>query len=100
MFTGLPGGPATHFLSKLKFISIYLIVIYQKNFYSPGGREAARLFPLQLKLLLFIEIPQIVIYLSVLSLGEIVSSTIQELEGGKLLGFFSSLQFMLFFFHK
>ena len=38
-----------YFLSKLKFISIYLIVVsvIQKNFYKfdrPGGRETAGLF--------------------------------------------------------
>ena len=38
----------------------------------PGGRDASCFLPLQLKLFLFIEIPRIVISLSVLSLERII----------------------------
>ena len=45
-------------------------IVYKFDY--PGGRDASCCFFLQLKLFLFIEIPRIVISLSVLSLGRII----------------------------
>ena len=62
---GYPGGREASFFFQLGLGRI----VYKFDY--PGGRDASCFF-LQLKLFLFIEIPQIVISLSVLSLGRII----------------------------
>ena len=61
-----PGGRDASFFFQLGLGRI----VYKFDY--PGGRDASYCFFLQLKLFLFIEIPRIVISLSVLSLGRII----------------------------